>query len=51
MHFFKTLGFDGVCENSALRRDGRSSAHLLEGLGRRAHFQQRVFLHVFVPFG
>ena len=95
MHFFITLDFDGFCENSALRRDWRSSAHLLEGLGphvsdpdwpkwlpqapfkattnnseyrrdwlarrpyylkvsflhrRRAHFQQRVFLHVFVVF-
>jgi hypothetical protein len=85
------------CENSALRRDWCSSAHLLEGLGphvsdpgwpkwlpqaplktttqnsayrrdwrspgrpyylkvifllrRRAHFQQRVFLHVFILFG
>ena len=97
MHFFKTVDFDGFYENSALRRDWRSSAHLLEGLGphvsdpgwpkwlpqapfkattnnsayrrdwrspgapyylkvsvlrrRRAHFQQRVFLHVFVVFG
>ena len=33
MHFFKTLDFDGFCENSALRRDWCSSAHLLEGLG------------------
>jgi hypothetical protein len=32
VHFFKTLDFDGFCENSALRRDWCSSAHLLEGL-------------------
>ena len=31
--FFKTLDFDGFYENSAFRRDWRSSAHLLEGLG------------------
>ena len=30
---FQTLDFDGFCENSALPRDWRSSAHLLEGLG------------------
>ena len=31
--FSKTAVFDDVCENSALRRDWCSSAHLLEGLG------------------
>ncbi len=86
----------GGHSGSTLRRDWRSSAHFLKGLGphasdpgwpkwlpqapfkattnnsaycrdwrspgpyylkmslllrRRAHFQQRVFLHVFVPFG
>ena len=36
MHFFKARNFDDVCENSALRGDWRSSAHLLEGLGPHA---------------
>ena len=88
----KARDFDDFCEDSALRRDWRSSAHLLEGLGphasdpgwpkwfpqaplrprrttqrtvvtggqrpdylktgflrrRRAHFQTRVFLMIFV---
>ena len=36
MHFFKTRDFDDFYENSALRGDWRSSAHLLEGLGPHA---------------
>ena len=31
--FCKTLDFDGSCENSAFRRDWRSSTYLLESLG------------------
>ena len=33
MHFFKTLDFDGFCENSAIRRDWHPSTHLVEGPG------------------
>ena len=36
MHFFKACDFDDFCENSALRGDWRSSAHILEGLGPHA---------------
>ena len=36
MHFFKARDFDDFCENSALRGDWRSSAHILEGLGPHA---------------
>ena len=36
VHFFKKREFDDLCENSAFRRDWRSSAHLLEGLGPHA---------------
>ncbi len=36
MHFFKRHAFDVFCENSAFRRDWRSPAHILEGLGPHA---------------
>ena len=36
MHFFKAHDFDDFCENSALRGDWRSSAHLLESHGPHA---------------
>ncbi len=36
MHFFKTHDCNVFCENSAFRRDWRSSGHLLEGLGPHA---------------
>jgi hypothetical protein len=36
VHFFKIRDFDGFCEKTALRRDWRSSAHLVESLGPHA---------------
>ncbi len=36
MHFFKARDFDDFCENSALRCDWCSSAHILKGLGLHA---------------